>query len=180
MESSLHIRPLAEDDCEALFEILDSNRDDLGKWLPWVYDIQTLADALVFTQHAMRRYIAGEGIGAGVWFGDTLVGMVRHTTYDKAHLTAEMEAWLGASFRGYGLATHACRSLMRYSFNEGNLHRLEMRVPVGHERALMLAERLGFCKEGVLRRAHRHRDRYHDVIVYGMLSDEWEVFRGRG
>jgi ribosomal-protein-alanine N-acetyltransferase len=37
----------------------------------------------------------------------------------------------------------------------------------------MALERVGFRREGVLRSWHRHGDEEHDVVVFGMVYDEW-------
>ena len=34
-------------------------------------------------------------------------------------------------------------------------------------------EKAGFQREGILRGWHRHGDRQLDVLVYGMLEDDW-------
>ncbi len=34
--------------------------------------------------------------------------------------------------------------------------------------------KLGFVREGVLRRWHRHGDQVHDVILYSWLKEDWE------
>ena len=44
---------------------------------------------------------------------------------------------------------------------------------VRHERSQRALERLGFRREGVLRAWHQHPDGYHDVIVFGLLAEDW-------
>ena len=35
-------------------------------------------------------------------------------------------------------------------------------------------ERIGFRREGVLNAWHRHGDRVHDVVIFGMVRGAWE------
>ena len=35
-------------------------------------------------------------------------------------------------------------------------------------------ERIGFRREGVLTAWHRHGDRVHDVVIFGLLRAAWE------
>jgi ribosomal-protein-alanine N-acetyltransferase len=44
-------------------------------------------------------------------------------------------------------------------------------------RSQVALERVGFKHEGVLRSWHRHGDRVHDVVVFGMLRQGWERSR---
>jgi len=74
--------------------------------------------------------------------------------------------------RGYG--REAMELLMRFAFDELNLHRLCLTVFSYNEAAIALYESLGFVREGVYRQ-HLHRDgRRYDMILYGILRDEWE------
>ena len=53
------------------------------------------------------------------------------------------------------------------------LDRLGAYADVENGRSQAALERLGFAREGLLRRWHRHGERAHDVDVYGLLREEW-------
>ena len=76
--------------------------------------------------------------------------------------------------RGKGLGTDAHRLLVEYLFRHRGLARLEAHVAAGNNAARAVLKRLGFREEGVLRaRILAHGSR-HDVIVCGLLAEEWE------
>ena len=65
--------------------------------------------------------------------------------------------------------------ILRFAFNELNLHRVQLTVFEYNDRAVAVYERLGFQREGVYREAlYRDGVRY-DMYLYGLLRREWEA-----
>ena len=76
------------------------------------------------------------------------------------------------SFRGRRLADEAARLLQRHLLFELGFHRLELEVYGFNERAQRHAERAGFVREGVRRRAYLRDGEWVDSVLYGLLEDE--------
>ncbi|MEA3334681.1 MAG: GNAT family protein [Chloroflexota bacterium] len=75
--------------------------------------------------------------------------------------------------RGYG--REALALILRFAFQELNLHRIGITVFSYNQRAIALYESLGFQKEGAMREfVHRDGQR-HDMLVYGLLRHEWRA-----
>lgn len=74
---------------------------------------------------------------------------------------------------GNGFGTEATELLMNYAFATLNLHRVTLHVYEYNERAHHIYAKLGFREEGRLRQDHYLSGRYWDVIVMGLLRDEW-------
>jgi RimJ/RimL family protein N-acetyltransferase len=73
--------------------------------------------------------------------------------------------------KGYG--TQALRMLLRFAFAELNLFRVSAIVPEYNEGAIALLKKFGFVQE-VCRRQSLERDgRRWDLLVFGLLNDEW-------
>jgi RimJ/RimL family protein N-acetyltransferase len=79
---------------------------------------------------------------------------------DKAHWS-----------KGYG--QDAIRTLLRYGFDELNLHRICLRVFEGNARGIGCYERCGFQHEGRERDGFFRDGAYVDVLVMSILEDEW-------
>jgi len=80
---------------------------------------------------------------------------------------------LEPSERGKGLGTDAHRVLVAYLFLHRGLVRIESFVAAGNTAARSVLRRLGFVEEGVLRsRVFAHGQR-HDVVVLGLLYEDW-------
>ena len=79
-----------------------------------------------------------------------------------------------AKCRGKGYGYEVMQLVLRFAFDELNLHRIQLTVFSYNERAIALYEKLGFHREGVYRE-HLQRDgRRYDMYLYGLLRSEWE------
>ena len=79
--------------------------------------------------------------------------------------------------KGYG--TQALRMLLRFTFAELNLLRVSAIVAEYNEGAIALLKKFGFVQE-VCRRKSLERDgRRWDLLVFGLLNDEWRNQAGR-
>jgi RimJ/RimL family protein N-acetyltransferase len=76
------------------------------------------------------------------------------------------------AFRGRGIADEAARQLQRHVLLDLGYHRLELEIYAFNERALAHAERAGFVREGVKRKAYvRHGDRV-DAVMFALLRED--------
>ncbi|MEA3406468.1 MAG: GNAT family protein [Chloroflexota bacterium] len=80
--------------------------------------------------------------------------------------------------QGYG--SEALRLLLRYGFMELDLHKVQLTVLAYNERALGIYRKAGFRQEGVFREFVYRDGERHDMILMGMLADEWQSPRATG
>jgi RimJ/RimL family protein N-acetyltransferase len=77
-------------------------------------------------------------------------------------------------FRGRRLADEAARLLQRHLIFERGYHRLQLEVYGFNERARRHAERAGFVREGVKRKAYRRGDEWVDGVLYAVIREDLE------
>jgi len=75
-------------------------------------------------------------------------------------------------FRGAKVADTAARLFQRHLFDDLGYHRVQMEVYGFNERAMRHAERVGFTREGVRRKAYWRNDEWVDGVLYGLLAGE--------
>lgn len=78
------------------------------------------------------------------------------------------------SFRGRGVGDEAARVLQRHLIRELGFHRLQMEIYGFNERALRHADRVGWVREGVRRKAYRRDDEWVDGILFGLVAEDLE------
>ena len=84
-------------------------------------------------------------------------------------LIGEKSAW------GKGYGTEVTALMTGYGFATLNLNRVWLRVHEDNQRGIKAYEKVGFKREGVLRQ-HKYREgRYVDVVVMGILREEWQL-----
>ena len=76
-------------------------------------------------------------------------------------------------FRGRRLADEAARLFQRHLFDLG-YHRLQLEIYGFNERAMRHAERAGWIKEGVRRKAYDRHGEWVDGVIYGLVREDLE------
>jgi RimJ/RimL family protein N-acetyltransferase len=79
------------------------------------------------------------------------------------------------AFRGRRVADEAARLFQLHLVRELGYHRLQLEIYGFNERAIAHAERAGFVREGVRRRAYWRHGEWVDGILFGLLADELDV-----
>jgi ribosomal-protein-serine acetyltransferase len=83
--------------------------------------------------------------------------------------------WLGSDVAGRGLMSKAVRAMIGFVFDDLGLNRLELQAHVENHKSRVLAERLGFAFEGVLREVWTLHGKPVDHAAYAMLKSDWKA-----
>ena len=75
-------------------------------------------------------------------------------------------------FRGRRLADDAARLLQRHLLLDLGFHRLQLECYGFNERAIKHAERAGFVREGVRRKAYWRHGEWVDGVLFGMIRED--------
>ncbi|HQV95238.1 MAG TPA: GNAT family protein [Anaerolineales bacterium] len=174
IDDDITLRLLEERHAEEVFSLLEKNRNHLQDELTWLTDQLSVNDAKEYIKAGLERFAANNGLRAGVWLQDNLAGIVSVHGLVWDDRKASLGYWLGSSFQGRGLVTKSCSSLIAYAFSKLKLNRLEIQCDSENDRSRKVAERLGFTQEGILRQSWWSKERFADLVVYGLLSSEWQ------
>jgi RimJ/RimL family protein N-acetyltransferase len=77
-------------------------------------------------------------------------------------------------FRGRRLADEAARVLQRHLLVDLDYHRLQLEIYGFNERAIQHAERAGFIREGVKRKAYWRHEEWVDGVLFGLVREDLE------
>jgi [ribosomal protein S5]-alanine N-acetyltransferase len=167
---SCRLRGLVLGDAEALATL--ANDPTIARWVrdrfPSPY---TLADA--------RRFLVAVHTGAmGHVYGIEVDGALAGTASlmpreDVERLTVEIGFWLGARFRGRGVATAAVAALTELAFGRLALARVEAHVFSGNHASARVLEKAGFEREGVRRAAILKDGIVCDSLLYARISSRY-------
>ncbi|HET9627193.1 MAG TPA: GNAT family protein [Kofleriaceae bacterium] len=120
-------------------------------------------------------------MGRGVTYAITaagapqqLLGTVSLRKYVRDR-RAELGYWLAASAWGQGFASEATRAALDFGFRELALARVYAQVLAGNRASLRVLDKLGMVHEGVKRQHVYKAQQLHDVVLYGLLRDEWSA-----
>jgi RimJ/RimL family protein N-acetyltransferase len=110
-----------------------------------------------------------------------IVGSTRFAAYEPAHRRVEIGwTFLHPSLHGSGANVEAKALMLRCAFEDWGLERVELKTDLLNQRSQRAMERLGFTREGVLR---RHMivagGRVRDTVYYSVVREEWPSVRLR-
>lgn len=103
-----------------------------------------------------------------------LIGTFHIEEIEWPHRAAWFSIGIGApDARGKGYGREALALAIDFAFNDLNLHRLSLTVFDYNQAAIRLYKRLGFTHEGTFRQYLQRDGRRHDMLLFGLLADEW-------
>jgi RimJ/RimL family protein N-acetyltransferase len=106
---------------------------------------------------------------------DRLIGFVALHSIEWNNGAGMLSIGIGdPDYRSKGYGSDALRLALRYAFHELNLYRLGLDVTSVNTRAIRAYQKAGFQQEGIVRGAVLRDGRRHDLILMGLLREEWE------
>jgi len=171
--NGLVLRPVEPADAQELFALVDANREDLRRWLPWVDATREASDTLRFIEGAVRQCADGRGFVAVMLLKGAIAGVIGHHDFDRKTRTASLGYWLAAAYRGRGRATAACRAMVEDAFGRLGAEQVTIACAPDNRASRAIPERLGFVPLRTVRAAERLHDRTVDHVVYGIDRRAW-------
>ncbi len=102
------------------------------------------------------------------------VGVTGLTELSHRDRRAVVGTWLGREQWGTGVNQRSKALIAHLAFRGLGLERLGAYADLDNPRSQAALVGIGFQREGVLRRWHRHGADVHDVVVYSWLRNEWQ------
>jgi RimJ/RimL family protein N-acetyltransferase len=78
------------------------------------------------------------------------------------------------------LGTEATQLVLKYGFEQLQLHRVSLRMLAYNERAITSYEKAGFKREGIERESALVDGRWYDDVMMGAVADEWRQTHAPG
>jgi len=167
-------------------------RSDLPEFARWFSDPElqallnpgvifpyTLEDEEKWYEEAVRRPRAeGRGYTFAIRLreNDRLIGNISLMNIDAKNRSATLGiAIADPTARGQGYGREAMEQILRFGFDELNLHRIQLWVYAYNERAIRMYRSVGFQVEGRARETLFRDGRYHDSLLMSILEHEYRA-----
>ncbi|MGI6692303.1 MAG: GNAT family N-acetyltransferase [Limnochordia bacterium] len=146
---------------------------ELAKYYDWWP--RTVAEGRGFVRFFKTGYREEQSIRWGITLkpSDRVIGTVGFSDFD--HFSrAELGYELSMDYWHRGIMFEALRAVVPFGFNEIEMHRIQASCFPENEASIKLLERLGFKREGLLRKYSyiKHRDAWEDCLVMALLKEE--------
>jgi [ribosomal protein S5]-alanine N-acetyltransferase len=126
-------------------------------------------------------YESGQMVTFAVTEADTqaLVGAIGLGIVEE-HARAELGYWFGAPYWGRGYATEAAAEILRFGFDDLELHRIFASHFVRNPASGRVLRKVGMLREGKLRQHVRKWGVFEDLETFAIVVDEWRQASGAG
>ncbi len=164
-------------DAEAVYTVVDREREYLRHWLPWVDYTHSPDDIRHFIARVRGQFEANQGPQAGLWVNGKLAGSVGCHPINWQNRNCSIGYWIAPEHQGKGIVTKCCARLLDYLFDDLRLHRVVIECGTGNAKSCAIPKRLGFSREGIVRHGEWVNDRWLDLVMWSMLEHEWRARR---
>ncbi|MFQ5615978.1 MAG: GNAT family N-acetyltransferase [Anaerolineales bacterium] len=110
-------------------------------------------------------------------YSDELMGYLQLDGINYRNGHCGIALILAPDYQDKGYGTEATQLGLRYAFNELALHKVIITNFSYNARAIALAEKLGFQRDGVFRDHLLRGGQRHDMYLYSLLRHEWEAIQ---
>lgn len=134
--------------------------------------VNSLKEAELEIELWHTRFVKSETIKWAVEIinGKKFVGNVGIKDFVNCYRRGTVSCIISPEAWGCGYAQEAMQSIMRYSFNILQLHRLQAFVDPKNERAMSLFHHLGFHCEAILRQYEMENNDYIDIALWSAIN----------
>lgn len=172
----LTIKPLAQEHIESLLALETKNRDFFkafaGTRNELFYTYEGQAERV---QHLLDSTEQDTGYFFLIYLKDTdiLIGEVILSEVVRGNLQS---GWIGyfldQDFNGKGYMTEAVEAVVRYTFNELGLHRIEAGVMPHNIGSIKVLLKAGFTQEGTARKNVKINGVWQDHITLAIIEED--------
>lgn len=174
VDNTIILKKLTIEDAPDIFNIIDNQRDYLGKWLPFVPLTKQLSDSEQFVKSVLNTPIERLEFTFAIRKNDQFVGVIGNKNTDKLNKKTEIGYWLSQDVQGQGIITKSVMKLCEFIFHKLNFNRIEIKCAVGNTPSSNIPKKLGFTFEGIERQGEWIKDTiYYDIEVYSKLKSEF-------
>jgi len=113
--------------------------------------------------YAITDRASGEVVGA--------IGLILRREHDRA----ELGYWVGRPFWGRGFATEAARAMLEFGFHVLDLSRIYAGHFARNPASGRVLTKIGMRPEGTARSHVKRWGRSEDLVLYGILREEFEA-----
>lgn len=167
-------------DCEDNIYLREITYEDTKKVLDWrnsefVQKYFIYQEKITEKEHLEwlnQKVFTGKVIQFIIVSNDVPIGSVYLQNIDNFHKKAEYGIFIGSQEGcGKGIGTVVAKYILKYAFEEMQLHRVYLRVLENNIRAIQCYEKAGFCREALLVDDVQINGKYQNIVIMAALNN---------
>lgn len=173
IDHQIELKQLEISDSKDIFDTIDSQREYLGKWLPFVEHTKALSDTKDFVELTVDAPKERFEHTFTIRKNGVFIGLIGFKDTDRANKKSEIGYWLSQEYQKQGIITRAVAKLCDFAFNELSLNRIQIKCAVGNIPSKNIPKRLSFKFEGIERQGELLSGNiFTDIEIYSQLRNE--------
>lgn len=171
----IELRFLQPEHARELFAVVDSSRDNLSKWLPWVAGNKHALDSLGFIKKCIDKRSKHDSLPYGVFIEGELGGHIELMHINSPDQTPEIGYWMSDEAVGQGVMTNAVNSLTRFAFESLGLEEVLIKMRPDNLGSERVAQKAGYKFTG----EKFDQTLQHDYKNYLLTKDDYEASKAQ-
>lgn len=169
----LYLKKHSINNAQTMFDIIQTDRDTLSKFLPWVHNTKTVDDSKTFIQITHQLWKTNKAYEFAIYLKNSkqYIGNIGAINLDFENRNSEIGYWLWSKFCGQGYMSEALRTLEQHLFNL-DFFRIEIRCESKNQKSQAVALNNSYALDGILRSNCIINDKRRDSLVYSKLKTD--------
>jgi len=173
IEKGIEIRQLMESDAKDIFTTINTQREYLGKWLPFVEFTKELSDTEKFVNAVVNAPEDRYEMVFTIRKDNRFIGLIGFKDTDKLNRKTEIGYWLSEDYQKQGIVTKSVEKLCGYAFETLGMNRIQIKCAIGNLPSKRIPQKLGFKLEGIEREGELLAgNKFTDLEIYSKLKSD--------
>jgi RimJ/RimL family protein N-acetyltransferase len=170
----LLLEPVTPEHVPAMWAATKRSLPELRPWMPWARQA-SVKNSREFAERAAEDWAAGRDYVFAIMREGEYIGGCGLHSY-RLEGIGELGYWIRSDMAGNGYTTEAAGALVVLAFETVRFFRLELRAGVDNRPSQRVAEKLGFRREGTMRKGcPTGTEDGYDCHLYGLLAADWRA-----
>ncbi|AKP67727.1 GNAT family N-acetyltransferase [Companilactobacillus ginsenosidimutans] len=171
VDKYIELRIAEPGDAEDLFHLIDDNRQEMEKYMPWTKETVKISDEDRFLKYCQKRYKVSQLWPMTIIVDGKIAGMFDFHNIDHEDRHCDIGYWLGKEFQHNGVMTKVVKTATEIGHGELGIHRIQIMAVVDNVSSNNVAKNAGFTLESTLKEYAFDSEKYHNMNIYSHILD---------
>lgn len=174
VNKNIELKQIELSDADNIYNTINTQRDYLGRWLPFVHSTQKIEDTQNYIQMIDDSSPAIQELVFIILYNGTFAGLIGFKSTDKQNKKTEIGYWLSEPFQKRGIMIASVKALVKFAFDELDINRVQIKCATENNQSKKIPQKLNFTFEGIERDGELlSGDKFTDIEVYSLLKNEF-------
>ncbi|WP_105956660.1 GNAT family N-acetyltransferase [Apilactobacillus quenuiae] len=156
-----------------IFNLVESNRSYLSKWLPWANNLNNVNDEVDFLNENLQQYRVEKSLNLLIQYHNQIVGAISFNKINHNRKYTDIGYWLGQEYSDNNIMHRCVLGMLSIGFKKYEFNKIIINAAVDNVASNRVAKKCGFHLDGVLRENELLLDGFHDENTWSMLCSEY-------